>query len=370
MEDRRSVPDWGGAAPLILVFAYFALVASHPAVPVGQLVALSLQYVGLSFALLMLTALFSFVGLLVVKMVRRDFAERPALIALRFVAERWRQDRLVSLIAPVLVFAVLLTSFNAYKQAILPLAGFGLDPLFADWDRALFLGTDPWRISHGLFPDAADSLLISLLYHQWFLPMAAGVFLCAFLPVAAALRTQYLLSYALIWILIGSVLAFLLPSAGPPFWSQFHGGPDPFAPLMERLAGQDRLLIASGNADGLSAYRFQRVLADSFGASELAIGRGISAMPSVHNALAVQFACAAFALDRRLGWIAAAYALAIWVGSIHLGWHYAIDGIAAAVLTIGLWYGCGAMARRLHARRGHGWRAAPAPRLCGSGAAE
>lgn len=350
MDPRRSTPDWGGVAPLIVVFGYFALVAAHPAVPTAQLVRLSGQYIGLSLSLLALAALFCFVGLLALKMARRDFAERPAMIAVRILRERWRQDRGLSLIVPAFVFAVLLTSFNAYKQAILPMAGFGLDPLFAGWDRALFLGTDPWRISHSLFPEAGDSLRLSLLYHQGFLPMAAGVFLCAFLPVPAALRTQYLLSYALIWIVIGSVLAFLLPSAGPPFWGQFHGAPDPFAPLMEQLAAQDRLLVAAGHADGLSAYRFQRVLADSFGGSELAIGRGISAMPSVHNALAVQFACAAFALYRPLGWVAAVYAAAIWVGSVHLGWHYAVDGLVAAPLTIALWYGCGRVARRLHAR--------------------
>ena len=44
--------------------------------------------------------------------------------------------------------------------------------------------------------------------------MALGVMICAWLPRATwRLRTQYLLSYITMWIGVGSVLAFLLPSA-------------------------------------------------------------------------------------------------------------------------------------------------------------
>jgi hypothetical protein len=53
--------------------------------------------------------------------------------------------------------------------------------------------------------------------------------------------------------------------------------------------------------------------------------------------MAVLFACAAYQADRRMGRLFAGYAVVIWIGSIHLGWHYAIDGIVAAVLTIGIW---------------------------------
>ena len=70
-------------------------------------------------------------------------------------------------------------------------------------------------------------------------------------------------------------------------------------------------------------------------------------MPSVHNALAVLFALAAFRLNRTAGWALAAYAGLIWLGSVHLGWHYAVDGLVAAALTAGLWRVAGRIADRL-----------------------
>ena len=53
--------------------------------------------------------------------------------------------------------------------------------------------------------------------------------------------------------------------------------------------------------------------------------------------MAVLFACAAYHVDRRAGRLFSAYAVLIWIGSIHLGWHYAIDGVVAAVLTLSIW---------------------------------
>ncbi len=70
-------------------------------------------------------------------------------------------------------------------------------------------------------------------------------------------------------------------------------------------------------------------------------------MPSVHNALAVLFALAAFRIHRTIGWLFAAYAGLIWFGSIYLGWHYAVDGLVAAALTLGIWRVSGRIADML-----------------------
>src|SRR3546814_1790225 len=78
---------------------------------------------------------------------------------------------------------------------VLVSAGFGFDPLFAEIDRALFLGHDPWRVTHAIFSPMA-TYAIDRAYHGWFAPMSLGVLLCAFgARRSYRLRTQYLLSY-------------------------------------------------------------------------------------------------------------------------------------------------------------------------------
>jgi hypothetical protein len=51
------------------------------------------------------------------------------------------------------------------------------------------------------------------------------------------------------------------------------------------------------------------------------------------------FALTAFHLDRRLGWAMSALAVVIFLGSVHLAWHYAIDGYASAAFVMAAWFG-------------------------------
>src|SRR3546814_11813845 len=67
-------------------------------------------------------------------------------------------------------------------------------------DRALFLGHDPWRVTHAIFSPMA-TYAIDRAYHGWFAPMSLGVLLCAFgARRSYRLRTQYLLSYIAVWV--------------------------------------------------------------------------------------------------------------------------------------------------------------------------
>ena len=36
-----------------------------------------------------------------------------------------------------------------------------------------------------------------------------------------------------------------------------------------------------------------------------------------------------------------AFAVIIQIGSVHLGWHYAVDGYIGASLTLAVWFGVG-----------------------------
>jgi len=257
---------------------------------------------------------------------------------------RWQRDRLATLIWPPVMFAGLMSSFNAFKQHVLIDAGFHLDPDLARLDRLLFFGQDPWRLTHALFSEPWMTLLLDRAYHLWFVPMSFGVIICALLGEQSyRLRTQYLLSYMVVWIGLGSIMAWLLPSAGPCFYNDYVGPQASFAELGRQLQAVGALY----GPDSLNSLDAQRLLRYAYGNEELIIGGGISAMPSVHNGVAALFVVAGFSISRKLGWAMSVYAFIIWLASIHLGWHYAVDGIVAIAATVVIWWAMGKVADRL-----------------------
>lgn len=334
--DRREVRAVAlGAA---IVASYTACVLASGRVDGAAFAQLFGTYLHMSFSLWAAVGIMAVLLLLYVRRPRPGQPiVSPTLLLGKWMTDRWRRDRMLSLVWPPLLFATLMASFNAFKQMVLPVAGFGYDGAFAAFDRMLFLGHDPWTVTHLLLGGRWQTMILDSLYEGWFAPMTLGVAVCAFLTADAfRLRTQYLLSYMGVWILIGSVVAFALPSAGPCFTGALLPGADRYAGLMSQLAK-----VGAETGGGLVSLQNQERLLTMHGSETLTIGAGISAMPSVHNALAVLFALAAWRLNRMAGLVMAGYALLIWIGSIHLGWHYACDGIVAAILTVAIWRASG-----------------------------
>jgi len=75
--------------------------------------------------------------------------------------------------------------------------------------------------------------------------------------------------------------------------------------------------------------------------------------------MAATCACLGFAASRVIGWTLVLYTAAMLVGSVHLGWHYAIDGIAGIALAIIFW--------RISARVTRWWLARTEPERAGAG---
>ncbi len=306
------------------------------------------MYVGTAFSIFLVAALASLFVLLVrnrpSKQANPEDAPSPTRVIKSWLKERRARDGFLSLLWPPMLFAMLMTTFNAFKQQVLGPQGFHYDVMFADWDKALFLGHDPWTVTHAIFNQPWMTAAMDAAYHGWFVPMSIGVAACAFLPdTTFRLRTQYLLTYIGIWIFIGSFLAILTPSAGPCFYNDYVGHSQSFADLMTRLQSQ-----ASGyGAEDLGFIMSQGHLRAAHGSLDLMPGGGISAMPSVHNGLSALFAIAGFRIGRKTGWVMTGYAVLIWIASIHLGWHYALDGIVAAAVTVGLWKAAGWLVNRI-----------------------
>jgi len=257
-----------------------------------------------------------------------------------FVDSRWRHDRFAGLVLPFVCYVPLIASYNIFKALYLPSAGFWAGRYIARSERALLGGHDAWQVTHWLVSSPWASQVIDLFYHAGFFPMVFGIAACSFAKPGSQLAWRYLTSYLLVWSVQGNLIAYLLPAAGPAIRGIMHPGASSFTALNAILQSQSHYLHAHG-AIGLSSVAIQHGLVAVFGHSDAALGGGISAMPSLHNGMAVLLACAAWSIGRRTGIAATLYALLIWFGSVHLGWHYALDGIVACILTVLAWQGVG-----------------------------
>lgn len=250
---------------------------------------------------------------------------------------RFRSPMLTaSLLAPLVLMPMLFTGFGVLKM-LLPLnTPFAWDDSFAAADRALFFGRQPWELTHAVLGGVEATIVIDRLYSGWVLLLSFAILgFALFAPRYD--RARFFLSFTAAWLLLGVAGAYLGASAGPCYAALIGASSAPeFAPLMERLHA-----IAAIPDTHIDAVRWQGVLWDAHSNRRYGFGMGISAMPSLHNAIAMLYALAFFRFGRAWGAAGTAFAIVIFVGSVHLGWHYAVDGIAAAIAMAAIWWAAG-----------------------------
>ncbi len=235
-------------------------------------------------------------------------------------------------LAPLLLMPFMFAGFSLLKQLMPHYVPFWLDGPFAAMDKSLFFGYQPWEITHQLFSSPFATHFIDKLYTSWVLLLSVVIIGVA-LFARRETRARFFLSFMGAWLILGVFGAWLGSSAGPCYTADL-GLPvaAEFSGLMQRLNG-----FAQGPYGVPGTLGWQRLLWDAHTSGEYAYGMGISAMPSLHNAIAVLYALAAFRANRWIGGLISLYAVMIWIGSIHLGWHYAVDGIFAAIIMGGIW---------------------------------
>lgn len=220
-------------------------------------------------------------------------------------------------VAKALLYALLLglaIALHGWAKSMIPhVGGYWADPMLADLDHRIF-GQDPWR----LFRSDLLRSLYSEAYVSWFVITFGTMGVLAFSKRdQSALMTAYLA----ILIIGGTIGQYLLPSVGPIFY--------------ERLGLGMRFAELTATNDPTYGL-FADYLWKHYQAGGANLGTGISAMPSMHVTLAIWTVFAAHAIWRPLAVPAAIYALVIWAASIASGWHYALDGVVGAAISIAI----------------------------------
>lgn len=238
---------------------------------------------------------------------------------------------------PLLLIPFFSSAFTSFKAMIPAIHPYQHDELFMTLDAWLHLGAHPWQITHKIFAGPGAAIFFDIAYTLWFPLMWTFVLVHVVELRRAAARAQFLISYVLVWIVLGTLLATVLSSGGPVYYGRLTGLSDPFEPLMASLRAMDGELSGSGIFGRIRALGLQSWLWGQYASGELTMGSGISAMPSLHVGVATLNALAAWRTHRALGWVMISFAATIQIASVHLGWHYAIDGYLSIILTIVIW---------------------------------
>lgn len=266
----------------------------------------------------------------------RDKPARPTLyLAERYLIDPARREVLIGALPGLVILCGFMPFFSALKAAIPLYASYDWDRTFIAWERSLLLGHDAWELLQPVLGHPWITATLAVLYHLWILICYPGTVLFLFAPIDNRLRRRFLLGFVLAWSLIGGVMAMLLASYGPCFVGPLAAIPD--------FDGQMAYLRAANAQIPVLTLDVQDMLLARFHAAENGLGSGISAMPSMHIAMCTLFYLGMRKIDPRLGRAALAFGIVIWVSSVHLAYHYALDGVVSVLAVGAIWKASGAL---------------------------
>ena len=226
----------------------------------------------------------------------------------------WR--RLAEILRTLIVLKLVLLIYCNIKQAIPFINGHLYDEQLLRLDTIFHFGVNPNLLLVRLCGDNMISFFFDGCYAAWY--VIKPFVLAYFLAVAGfELRSRFFGAYFSMWI-VGGIMALLLPSLGPiyvkPEW--FESLNCPLASFLQQML--------------ITHYR--QALADP-GSYRVFIYEGIAAFPSLHVGIVALFSFFLFERVAVAGWLMCGYTVIVLLGSVLLGWHYAVDGYVAILMA-------------------------------------
>ena len=316
----RLAPARRDAAPLLIGWAWIAFTYACGPVPVG-----SRALAGIWATVVGVAVVIAAGGALVRARLDGPLRESDAMLAAYRTAYHrlrstggFRRQRVVSAVLHTVTTVLTIAAFAEWKSWMNRVRPFAHDETFMRLDRALHFGVDPWRLVRPLLSSLWVERPLELVYTiGWPILFIAGTIVVA-ASRASRDRTAFLVAALVMWPVAGIWLAFLGSSAGPCFYDLVVDGPNPYADLVAQI-------------DYLTRTAQIRLWDQYLTPGELS---SISAMPSMHV-----LSSTVLWLGLRREWPRAglAFLVIMFIGSVALGWHYAVDGYAGVLIAIALW---------------------------------
>jgi hypothetical protein len=260
----------------------------------------------------------------------RERPERPFLWIAAKMRGEWQIKKRVLYGLPVLlVWPVFVSTFTSMKSGIPVIVPFYADQWAMKADEFIH-GGPAWEILQPFLGYPIITMAMNFFYHLWFLVFTFVLIFAAFMVGNDRMRGQFLVALVLTWAILGTGLAISLSSVGPCYYAVFYGS-DPFGGLM-------KYLNEANQHYPIWALTAQSALLAAHTTAEPGLGRGISALPSLHVAVAVLLVMFSWSFSKIWRVLSIVFLATIMLGSVHLGWHYAIDGYISLALVPVIWW--------------------------------